>query len=152
MLNIFLQGSRYLHLTQQSMVTGVGREVLLKNRHGAREGHVPTATEQGDPGEAEDGGHQRGIGDSSQTLDAAFKAAWTQRRENAVVTGKRSPSSSTPHLRREDSPLPSPLSCSVLAGHAEGQGGGVGSWLGSHSVGRTLGLPRGIAAAFPPGE
>lgn len=62
--------------------------MLLKDRHGARESHVPTAAEQGDPGEAEDGGHEGGVGDSSQTLDAAFKAAWTHRRENAAVTGK----------------------------------------------------------------
>lgn len=82
----FLKGSRYLHLTQQGVVTGVGGEVLLKDRHSAGESHVSTATEQGDPREAEDGGNQRGIGDSSQTLDAAFEAAWTQRRENAVTS------------------------------------------------------------------
>lgn len=83
-----LKGSRYLHLTQQGVVAGVGGEVLLKDRHSACESHVSTATEQGDPREAEDGGHQRGIGDSSQTLDAAFEAAWTQGRENAAVTNK----------------------------------------------------------------
>lgn len=100
-LNPFLKGSRYLHLTQQGVVTGVGGEVLLKNRHGARESHMPTATEQGDSGEAEDGGHQRGIGDSSQTLDATFEAAWTQRRENAAVTGKMPLVFMRPHISRE---------------------------------------------------
>ena len=61
---------------------------MLEDRHGARESHVPTAAEQGDAGEAEDGGHQGGVGDSAQTLDAAFEAAWTQGRENAAVKGK----------------------------------------------------------------
>lgn len=70
------------------MVAGVGGEVLLQDRHGARQSHVPTAAEQGDPREAEDGGHQRGVGDSAQTLDAAFKAAWTQGRENTAGKGK----------------------------------------------------------------
>lgn len=56
------------------MVTGVGGEVLLKNCHGACKSHMSTATEQGDSRETQDGGHQGGIGNSSQTLDAAFEA------------------------------------------------------------------------------
>lgn len=76
-----LKGSRYLHITQHGMVPDVGGEVLLKNRHSACKSHMSTATEQSHPREAEDGGHQRGVGDSSQTLDAAFEATWTQRRE-----------------------------------------------------------------------
>lgn len=70
------------------MVTGVGGEVLLQDGHGARQGHMPTAAEQGHPREAEDGGHQGGVGDSSQTLDAALEAAWTRRRENAARKGQ----------------------------------------------------------------
>lgn len=136
--NTFPQGSGYLHLTQQGVVTGVGGEVLLKNRHRARQGHMPAATEQGDPGEAEDGGHQGGVGDPSQTLDAAFKAAWTQRRENAAVTGKTSLSASTAHLCREGRPLPSPLARSVV--NSSACQGPVG-WLSSaHILG---GGPRG---------
>lgn len=46
------KGKGYLHFTQQGVVTGVGREVLLKNCHGARESHMPTATEQGHSREA----------------------------------------------------------------------------------------------------
>ena len=70
------------------MVTGVGGEVLLQDCHGACQSHVPTAAEQGDTRDAEDGGHQGGVGDSAQTLDAAFKAAWTQGRENTAGKGK----------------------------------------------------------------
>lgn len=76
------------YLAQQGMVTGVGGEVLLQDGHGARQGHMPTAAEQGHPREAEDGGHQGGVGDSSQTLDAALEAAWTRRRENAARKGQ----------------------------------------------------------------
>lgn len=118
------KGKWYLHLTQQGVVTGVGGEVLLQNGHSARESHMPTATEQGDPGEAEDGGHQRGIGDSSQTLDAALKAAWTQRRENAAVVDKMPPVSRTPHIA-EKVPLfhlPS-HALWLMAQHPKGQWG-----------------------------
>lgn len=135
------RGSQYLHLTQQGVVTGVGGEVLLKDRHGARQGHVPAATEQGDPREAEDGGHQRGVGDPSQTLDAAFKAAWTQRREKAAVTGETCLSSSTPALRREGSPLPAPLSCCAIK-LSTPRASSV-AVLGSHSGGDDPGAPRG---------
>lgn len=79
------------------MVPGVGGEVLLENRHSACESHMSTATEQSHPGEAEDGGHQRGVGDSSQTLDAAFEATWAQRREDASVMDQLLWASRTPH-------------------------------------------------------
>lgn len=49
---------------------------------------TPTAAEQGDTREAEGWWPPGGVGDSAQTLDAAFKAAWTQGRENTAGKGK----------------------------------------------------------------
>lgn len=118
------------------MVAGVGGEVLFKNRHGARESHMSAATEQGDSGEAEDGGHQRGIGDSSQTLDAAFEAAWIQRRENAAVTAKMS----LAFTSVSTSPL-------MLYGHSLNSTKATGvAIIISHAVGEDPGTPRGNVA------
>lgn len=55
------------------MVAGDLGEVVLQDGDGAGEGHVSAATEEGHSGEAQDGGHQRGIGDAAQTLDTTLK-------------------------------------------------------------------------------
>lgn len=127
------------------MVTSVGGEVLFKNRHGARESHMSAATEQGDSREAEDGGHQRGIGDSSQTLDAAFEAAWTQRRENTAVMAKMSLAfMSTTHEQSRPSVSTSPLMLYAYSLNSM-RATGVAVII-SYSVGEDPGAPRGNVA------
>lgn len=57
------------------MVRGHPREVVFQHGQGAGQCHVAAAAEQGHAGEAEDGGHQRGVGHPAQTLDAALEAS-----------------------------------------------------------------------------
>lgn len=57
------------------MVAGDPGEVVLQEGQGAGERHVAAAAEQGHAGEAEDGGHQRGVGHPAQTLEAALGAS-----------------------------------------------------------------------------
>ena len=66
------------------MITGDLGEVVLQDGDGACKGHMSTATEQGHPREAQDGGHQRCIRDPAQTLDAALEATCrnTHRRQS----------------------------------------------------------------------
>lgn len=64
------------YVGKHGMVASDLGEVVLQNGDGASEGHMATATEEGHPGEAEDGSHQRGVGDTTQTLDTALKTTF----------------------------------------------------------------------------
>ena len=62
------------------MVRGDLGEVVLQHGQGAGQRHVAAAAEQRHAGEAEDGGHQGGVGHPAQTLDAALEASCRGRR------------------------------------------------------------------------
>ena len=51
-----------LHQGQGGVVRGFLGEVVLQHGQGARQSHVTAAAEQRHAGEAQDGGHQRGVG------------------------------------------------------------------------------------------
>lgn len=53
-------------------------EVRLQDGEGSSQGHVTTATEQSHSRETQDGGHQRGVGDAPETLNAAVQATCTK--------------------------------------------------------------------------
>ena len=71
-----------LHQGQGGVVRGDTREVVLQHGQGARQSHVTTATEERHAGEAQDGGHQRGVGNATQTLDAALEASYRGRQRD----------------------------------------------------------------------
>lgn len=51
----------HLHVGQHGVVAGHLGEVGLQDGDGAGESHVAASAKQGHSGEAEDGGHQRGV-------------------------------------------------------------------------------------------
>lgn len=77
---IFIQ--THLHINKGSMVRGDARKVVFHHGHSARKCHMPTAAEQSHTRKAQDGGHQRRIGDTAQTLDATLKAACRGRKRD----------------------------------------------------------------------
>lgn len=81
-----------LHGGEGGMVGGDRGEVVLQHGEGAGQRHVTTAAEQSHTAEAEDGGHQRGVGHPPQTLDAALEASYRggQRAGSGVSPGFRS--------------------------------------------------------------
>ena len=64
-----------LHQGQGGVVGGGGGEVVLQHGQGAGQRHMTAAAEERHAREAQDGGHQRGIGHTAQTLDAALEAS-----------------------------------------------------------------------------
>ncbi len=66
------------------MVAGDLGEVVLQHGQGAGKRHVAAAAEQGHAREAEDGGHQGGVGHAAQTLDAALEASCRGRQREAL--------------------------------------------------------------------
>lgn len=64
-----------LHHGEGGVVAGDPGEVVLQHGQGAGERHVAAAAEQGHTWEAQDGGHQGGVGHPAQTLDAALEAS-----------------------------------------------------------------------------
>lgn len=72
-LNFCFWGS--LHHGEGGVVAGDSGEVVLQHGQGAGQRHVATAAEQRHAWEAEDGGHQRGVGHPAQTFDAALEAS-----------------------------------------------------------------------------
>lgn len=67
--------SEDLHHGEGGMVGGDPGEMVLQHGQGAGQRHMAAATEQSHAWEAEDGGHQGGVGHPAQTLDAAFEAS-----------------------------------------------------------------------------
>lgn len=63
------------------MVGGDPGEVVLQHGQGAGQRHMAAAAEQRHAWEAEDGGHQWGVGHSAQTLDAALEASCKKGRQ-----------------------------------------------------------------------
>lgn len=74
----------HLHINEGSMVGGDARKVVFHHGHSARKCHMPTAAEQSHTRKAQDGGHQRGIGDTAQALDATLEAACRGRKRHFV--------------------------------------------------------------------
>lgn len=64
-----------LHEGEGLVVAGHSGEVGLQHGQGAGQRHVATAAEQSHSREAEDGGHQRGVRHTAQTLDAALETS-----------------------------------------------------------------------------
>lgn len=62
------------HVGEHGVVAGDLGEVGFQDGHCAGESHVSTATEEGDAGEAQDGGHQWGVRHAAETFDAALEA------------------------------------------------------------------------------
>lgn len=65
-----------LHHSEGGVVARYPGEVVLHHGQGPSQRYVATSAEQGHTYEAEDGGHQRGIGHPTQTLDAALEASY----------------------------------------------------------------------------
>lgn len=63
------------------MVRGHRGEVVVQHGQGAAQRHVAAPAEQSHAYEAQDGGHQRGVGHPPQTLDAALEASYKEREE-----------------------------------------------------------------------
>lgn len=74
-----------LHQGEGGVVAGDPREVVLHHRQGASQRHVAAAAEESHAREAEDGGHQGGVGHPAQTLDAAFEASCRRRRPDVFT-------------------------------------------------------------------
>ena len=75
----------YSHVGQQGVAAGHGAEVGLQEADGAGQRHVSAAAEQRHAREAQDGGHQRGVRDPAQALDAALEAACRGRHQGAEL-------------------------------------------------------------------
>ncbi len=76
----------HLHISESSMVRGDAREVVFHHGHSARKCHMPTAAEQSNTRKAQDGGHQRGVRDAAQTLDATLEAACRGRKRDFMFS------------------------------------------------------------------
>lgn len=74
-----LNQNENLHHGEGGMVAGDAGEVVLQHGQGAGQRHVAAAAEQSHAWEAEDGGHQGGVGHPAQTLDAALEASCRRR-------------------------------------------------------------------------
>ncbi len=68
------------------MVRGDAREVVFHHGHSARKCHMPTAAEQSNTRKAQDGGHQGGVRDAAQTLDATLEAACRGRKRDFMFS------------------------------------------------------------------
>lgn len=77
--------SEDLHGGEGGVVAGDPGEVVLQQRQGPGQCDVPTPAEQGHAREAEDGGHQRGVGHPAQTLEAALGASCRGGQTEALI-------------------------------------------------------------------
>lgn len=71
----------YLHISQCPMIAKCCGEVVFQDGDCTGERYMAAPTKEGHTGEAEDGGDQGSVGNTAQTLDAAFKAAWTHKQQ-----------------------------------------------------------------------
>lgn len=75
----WIRNSVDLHHSEGGVVARYPGEVILQHGQSPSQRYVATSAEQSHTYEAEDGGHQRGIGHPAQTLDAALEASYRGR-------------------------------------------------------------------------